>query len=197
MKLTRTRLRRLILETMMTPSRLIQDVMNDQSINPKIKELIQSGLDNNDLMTVQSALSMVAGLYPQYAPEFDATDPQLLMPDYHDKFEQATDLGHSARNIAEAERLVDEVLEPYRHLADFEVGGSYHDRGYGIEITAANDKVPILKQIQADFKARGLDSEIYDWYADYYGEHTLEVFFGDGSPKSQRRYGHGVRTGNV
>ena len=37
--------------------------------------------------------------------------------------------------------------------------------------------------------------EIYDWYADYYGEHTLEVFFGDGSPKSQRRYGHGVRTG--
>ena len=197
MKLSRARLRRLILETMMTPSRLIQDIMNDQSINPKIKELIQSGLDNNDLMTVQSALSMVAGLYPQYAAEIDATDPQLLMPDYHEKFEQSTDLGYSAHNIAEAERLVDEVLEPYRHLADFEVGGSYDDRGYGIEINAANDKVPILKQIQADFKARGLDSEIYDWYADFYGEHTLEVFFGDGSPKSQRRYGHGVRTGVV
>jgi len=197
MKLTRKRLRQLILETMITPSRLIQDIMDDQSVNPKLKTLIQSGLDNNDLMTIKSALSMIASLYPQYTKEIDETDPRLLMPDYHGEFEQATDLGHSAHNIAEAERLVDEVLEPYRHMAKFEVGGSYHDRGYGIEITAANDKVPILKQIQADFKARGLDSEIYDWYADHYGEHTLEVFFGDGSPKSQRRYGHSARTGIV
>ena len=92
MKLTRKKLRQLIIETMISPNNLADQILQDPQVNSKIKTNLQTALENNDQATVNSMLMLVSSLYPEYTAEIDMTNSETMMPEYHKEFEKTQSL---------------------------------------------------------------------------------------------------------
>ena len=67
MKITRRQLRRLITETMIAPTDIMQRLIADPSIDQRLKKMLMSKNTDNQ----KSALALIRDIYPQYEKEID------------------------------------------------------------------------------------------------------------------------------
>ena len=98
---------------MITPSDLPQRIIQDPGVDDKIKKLLQDAITDNNQDTLRSALHLATLLYPQYEDEINMTSPDLMMPDYQQKFNKETMYGRS-RYKEGADKAIADLLQPYR-----------------------------------------------------------------------------------
>ena len=135
MKLTRRKLRQLIIETMITPSNLLQRILQDPQIDTRIKSQIEIALSDNDQESIKQLLQYVAALNPEYTQEIDTTQTSMMMPDYRKDFNTADSIGRTSSTEG-VYRIIENLLNPYLgQLTDLEL---YRDTRVGDKIANRN-----------------------------------------------------------
>lgn len=86
MKLTSKKLKQLILETMYTPSTIIDDALNDPDVHPKIKDLLSRDSDEDKRM----GLSMLDSMYPDKYSQGAVDHFHLGSDEYKDTFKKSS-----------------------------------------------------------------------------------------------------------
>lgn len=186
MKLTRKKLRQLIIETMITPSSLLQRILQDNQVDPRIKSQLQSAINDGNHSSINQLLQYVAALYPEYIDEIDTTATDIMMPDYQEKFDKETVLGRTS-TIEGVERVITDILDPYRSqiIPDFTlIFDPNFKAGFALHILSTD--LDILQQIEASAAAKGIKTWpiVYEMLTmmDYQLErrrHNLRLMFDD------------------
>lgn len=91
MKITKSQLRKLILETMITPTNIVAIILDDPEVPEKIKTMIGDG---SDIENVKPAIELLAQLVPRYKHMLDKDH------NYQDRFER-----FDSDNLTAAEEL--------------------------------------------------------------------------------------------
>jgi len=116
MKFTRRQLRKLIIETMISPTDLSDRLLADPQIDRRIKRL----LSHPDEEEQVRALELVASMYPQYEDEITKAASGVVQrgtPDYKDHFEMETIEG-TLRGAGYYHGGIDELIDNYLEYAD-------------------------------------------------------------------------------
>jgi len=129
MKITRKQLRRLIKESMLTPTfwlnkadreNFIPKVLADPDVHPKIKDLLQTGEESS----MKSGLELLRTLNPDYEEEiatyFESHQDTF---EYHQEFENQRDNYFFMQ--------IESLVEPYKNRTDVEVENLSSDTSAG------------------------------------------------------------------
>tara|TARA_A100001201_G_scaffold64807_1_gene61007 strand:- start:1428 stop:2168 length:741 start_codon:yes stop_codon:yes gene_type:complete len=175
MKLTRRQLRRLISESMLTPTfflnakareELLPKIVADPNVHPKIKDLLQSGEESQ---TNQGA-ELLKTMNPEYIEELETYESHQDSIQYHREFEEHRDNFFFMQ--------IKGIVEKFRHdmgipkdaltvenISKDRAAGSYTDRSNGRRVKRFTHKrqhgVAIYATDKATLEriARELDSE--------------------------------------
>lgn len=86
MRLTHKKLKQLILETMYSPSTIIDDALNDPDVHPRIKDLLSTDSDEDK----RSGLALLDSMYPDKYSQGDVDHFHLSSDEYADSFKKSS-----------------------------------------------------------------------------------------------------------
>ena len=142
----------LMKETMIGPSDFHLEILEDPNVNPKLKYLIKTGLEDKNYEMVKQGLELLGVLHPEYK-EVLGMDPKAFTPEYKTAFDAEAEQGRRHGKAEEFKKVIRDIAAPY-NISDLEIKG-YYKRGerFFAFVRSADQKG--LQQIVNDLKSAG------------------------------------------
>lgn len=169
MKLTEKKLKQMILEAMISPSALIDDVLEDPDVHPKIKDLLAPEKSEEEK---RQGMELLHTLYPDKYPSDGADHVHLGSKEYKDEFEIRNDPSYI---------LEDQVKSELREFAKQLGGKQYHNDGFSIYVI--EDGIVEVGTHSGGRTMMELDA--FSQFLEQRGYSTGDIFHEDGFGKRQ------------
>ena len=160
MKLTNNQIKKIIKEeinnvmkeTMISPSDFHLKILEDPNVNPKLKYLIKTGLEDKNYEMVKQGLELLGMLNPEYK-EVLGMDPRMFTPEYESGFDAAAEKGRRHGKAEELKQVIRDIAAPH-NIPDLEIKG-YYKRGEKFFAFVRSADQQGLQNVLNDLKSAG------------------------------------------
>ena len=155
-KIIKEEIKNVMQETMISPSDLYIEILEDSKVDSKIKNLLKTALEEKNFKNAKMALEMIGTLYPEYSQVL-GMDPVIFTSQYKSGFDDTTERDRKHGVAEKLKDVIRDIASPY-NVPDLQVKGYYKrafNRGQKYYAFVRSSDQQAMQKIVNDLKNAG------------------------------------------